>query len=112
MPFLPRLLLLLAALLPVAAHALDFGIYMMLQDGMTEAELISRAGPPDYSYPEGVASSGLAWQGGRHEGVTVGSSFQQEARADVYNATPDTPYLTVVHILGGRIASIERIPRF
>jgi hypothetical protein len=112
MPVFARFFFLLAALLPATAHALDFGIYIMLQDGMTEAELIARAGPPDYSYPEGVASTGLAWQGGWHGNVTVGSSLQQEARADVYNATSDTPYLTVVHILGGRIASIERIPRF
>lgn len=107
--------MLLAALLPGSTLAMEFGTYIMLQQGMTEAELIDRAGPPDYAYPEGVTSGGFTWQPhGDHgrAGIAIGGSFQQEAKADVYTPTPGTPYLTVVHIVGGRIVSIERIPRF
>ena len=37
---------------PVAARGMDFDVFIRLQAGMTEGELLLRAGPPDYQGAE------------------------------------------------------------
>ncbi|MCW5603882.1 MAG: DUF4124 domain-containing protein [Burkholderiales bacterium] len=69
-------------------RGMDFDTYIRLQTGMTEGELILRAGKPD------------------HESV-------ENARRDVvksfyYYPTAANPFVTVVTLRGGRIANIER----
>ena len=65
---------------------------MLLQRGMTEAELLQRAGVPDRESVENF----------RHDIV----------KSMYYMPTAGNPYITVVTLRGGRIANLERIKQF
>ena len=81
---------------PVAAAApaappvrgMDFSTFIRLQRGMTEGELVLRAGPPD------------------HESV---ENFRNDiVKSYYYYPTSSNPQLTVVTLRRGRIVNIER----
>ena len=82
---------------PVAVPALpsvrgmDFDTFIRLQRGMTEGELLVRAGRPD------------------HE--TVVNLYDYD-RTLYYFPTLANPYTTVVKLRSGRIESLERVKRF
>ena len=76
----------------MATRGMDFDVFIRLQAGMTEGELLLRAGSPDYEGVENV----------RHDIV---KSFY-------YFPTLANPYTTVVTLRGGRIANLERIKKF
>lgn len=93
---LKKLLILLALLLPALAAAapeetaprgMPFEVYIRLELGMTEGELVLRAGKPDHQSIDN-----------RREGL---KSFY-------YYPTPAIPHLTTVTLRSGRIANIER----
>ena len=68
-------------------RGMDFDTYIRLDRGMTEGELVMRAGPPDYAALENLAG--------------IVKSFY-------YYPTASDPFLTVVTLRGGRIDHIER----
>ena len=70
------------------ARGMDFGTFTRLQRGMSEAELILRAGRPDQESVENA----------RH--FVIKSMY--------YYPTPANPYITIVTLRGGRISDIER----
>jgi hypothetical protein len=76
---------------PPAARGMDFGVYIQLRRGMSEGEVLLRAGPPDYE----------SFEGGRH--FVVKSLYYYPTIAD--------PYITVLTLRGGRVAAIERTRR-
>lgn len=91
-----RLLLLLLLLAPLA-HAADesprgmsFEVYIRLEHGMTEGDLVLRAGKPDHQSNDNV-----------REGL---KSFY-------YYPTTANPHLTTITLRSGRIANIERVRR-
>ncbi len=93
---LKHLLILLALLLPPVAAAaateppprgMPFEVYIRLEHGMTEGELVLRAGKPDHQSIDN-----------RREGL---KSFY-------YFPTPAIPHLTTVTLRSGRIINIER----
>ena len=69
-----------------------FDTYVRLERGMSEGELLLRAGAPDWASVENLESD-------------IVKSFY-------YNATRDNPYVTVVTLRGGRIANLERTKKF
>jgi len=73
-------------------RGMDFGIYVYLKRGMSEAELLERAGKPDLESLENI------------QGFFVKNYS--------YLPTPSNPFFTVVTMRGGRIAAIERTPKF
>ena len=76
----------------VAARGMDFDVFIRLQTGMTEGELLLRAGRPD------------------HEGV---ENFRNDiVKSYYYYPTVANPYITLVTLRGGRIANLERIKKF
>ena len=76
---------------PVSVRGMDFDTYIRLQGGMTEGELLLRAGRPD------------------HESV---DSFRRDiVKTFYYFPTSANPYTTVVTLRGGRIFNIERIKK-
>ncbi len=77
---------------PLSARGMDFDIYIRLQRGMTEGELLLRAGRPDYESLENL----------RHDIV----------KTFYYFPTVANPYTTVVTLRGGRIFDIDRIRKF
>lgn len=75
-----------------AARGMDFDVYIRVQRGMTEGELLLRAGKPDYQSVENM----------RHDIV---KSFY-------YFPTVFNPFTTVVTLRGGRVHDVERIKKF
>jgi hypothetical protein len=91
-----RLLLSLLLLAPLA-HAADesprgmaFEVYIRLEHGMTEGELVLRAGKPDHHSNDNV-----------REGL----------KTFYYYPTTANPHLTTITLRSGRIANIERVRR-
>ncbi|HEX5644231.1 MAG TPA: DUF4124 domain-containing protein [Erythrobacter sp.] len=72
----------------VPARGMGFDTYIRLQRGMSEGELILRAGKPDHESVENF----------RHDIV----------KSYYYYPTLSDPFITVVTVRGGRIANIER----
>lgn len=75
----------------MAARGMEFDVFIRLQTGMTEGELLLRAGPPDYQGAE--------------------SAFYDVVNY-YYFPTIANPYTTVVKVRSGRIADLERIKKF
>lgn len=75
------------ALATAAPRGMAFETYIRLQVGMTEGEVLMRAGPPDQ---ETIDDTRLI------------------AKSLYYYPTSANPFLTVVSIRGGRVAALER----
>ena len=75
---------------PDAPRGMDFAVYALLQRGMSEGELLQRAGRPDH--------------------VSL-DSFEIQ-KTFYYFPTPANPYTTSVVLRGGRIHDIDRIKKF
>ena len=71
-------------------RGMEFNVFMQLQRGMTEGELLQRAGKPDQLSLE---------------------SFEIQ-KTYYYFPTPGNPYTTAVTVRSGRISDIERIRKF
>lgn len=91
---LTRILILLALLCPAVATAADaqprgmpFEVYIRLEHGMTEGELVLRAGKPD------------------HQSL---DNFREGQKSFYYFPTLANPHLTTVTLRSGRITNIER----
>ena len=73
-------------------RGMEFDIYIRLQRGMTEGELLLRAGRPD------------------HESV---ENFRNDiVKCWYYFPTIADPYTTTVTVRGGRVANIDRVKKF
>lgn len=77
---------------PPSPRGMEFDVYTRLQRGMTEGELLQRAGRPD------------------HE--SLDSVHRDIVRTYSYFPTPANPYTTVVTLRGGRIHEIDRVKKF
>ena len=71
-------------------RGMDFAVFTRLQRGMTEGELLQRAGKPDH--------------------VSL-DSFEIQ-KTYYYYPTPGNPYTTAVTLRSGRIFELERIKKF
>jgi len=74
-----------------SVRGLDFDTFIRLQRGMTEGELLVRAGQPDYE--------------------AVDNLYDYD-RTLYYFPTVANPYTTVVKLRAGRIAYLERVKKF
>lgn len=73
---------------PEPARGMPFEVYIRLEHGMTEGELVLRAGKPDHYAIDNV-----------HEGL----------KSYYYFPTLANPFLTTISLRSGRIAGIERV---
>ena len=76
----------------VTGRGMDFDVFIRLQRGMTEGEVLLRAGRPDYE--------------------SVDNLVYDIVKSYYYFPTVANPYTTVVTLRGGRIANLERIKKF
>ena len=74
------------------ARGLAFDVYIRLREGMTEGELLLRAGKPDAEVVESLT----------HDIV----------KTYYYYPTPSDPWITSIRLQGGRIANIDRVKKF
>jgi hypothetical protein len=72
-----------------APRGLPFETYILIRRGMSEGELLGRAGPPDY------------------RGNEVNRGLLQESW--YYLPTPSDPFTTIIQMRGGRVVDTERI---
>lgn len=77
-----------AAPVPAPARGMPFEVFMRLEAGMPEGELLLRAGKPDQE--------------------TVDNLRGDIVKTWYYHPTSGNPFLTVVTLRGGRIANLER----
>lgn len=82
----------LAPGLSTLVRGMDFDVYIRLQRGMTEGELLLRAGRPD------------------HESLE--NAWNEIVKTYYYFPTTANPFTTVVTLRGGRIDSVDRIKKF
>lgn len=69
-------------------NGMAFEVYIRLEHGMTEGELVLRAGKPDHQVIE---------------------NYRDGHKSLYYYPTSANPYLTTVSLRNGRIVNIERI---
>ena len=74
-----------------AVRGMEFDIFIRLQTGMTEGELLVRAGQPDHQ---------------------AFDNYADYDRSFYYFPTVANPYTTVVRLRSGRIVSLDRIKKF
>ena len=95
---------------PVPANrGMAFDVYIMLRNGMTEGELLGRAGPPDYESSDGTVGNVVTT--GRR-GSRVESFNNLELRKLYYFPTLSDPFTTVVTLTGGMISDLQRTRKF
>jgi hypothetical protein len=73
-------------------RGMAFDVFIRLQQGMSEGELLLRAGKPDSQSIENM----------RYDIV----------KTYYYFPTPSDPWITAIRLEGGRIANLERIKKF
>lgn len=103
-----------------ATRGMDFGVYIMLRAGMSEGELLQRAGPPDfqtYDGSVGVSVVGKARRindpaGNRVRGPRVHTFSNLEVKRYYYYPTVSNPFTTVLTLTGGMISDLQRTRRF
>ena len=85
-----------AAVAPAEAsypvRGMEFDVYIRLQRGMTEGELLLRAGRPDHQSLDNVV--------------------YDVVKTYYYFPTSANPYTTVVTLRGGRIDELDRVKKF
>ena len=103
-----------------ATRGMDFGVYIMLREGMSEGELLQRAGPPDFQTTDGSvgvsvvgATRGINGPpGNRVRGARVHTFSNLEVRRYYYYPTVSNPFTTVLTLTGGTISDLQRTRRF
>jgi hypothetical protein len=75
-----------------SVRGMEFDVYIRLQRGMTEGELLLRAGRPDHQ--------------------SLDNLIDDISKTYYYFPTSANPYTTVVTLRGGRIFELDRIKRF
>jgi len=78
-----------AAAAPPPPRGLDFRNYISLYRGMSEGELLTVAGAPDFTAADVFAD-----------------------RRYTYLPTPANPFITTISVIGGRVNAIERVRKF
>jgi len=78
-----------AAATPPQPRGLDFRSYLSLYRGMSEGELLTVAGAPDFTSSDVFAD-----------------------KRYTYFPTPANPFTTTVSVIGGRVNHIERVRKF
>ncbi len=100
-----------AATAPRQARGLDFRRYVSIERGMSEGELMTVAGEPDFVSDQGVAlSAPTTVQAGRHLRAPARAGLS--LRTWTYLPTPADPFTTTITLVGGRVSEIERVRKF
>lgn len=97
---------------PPPVRGLDFRRYVSIQRGMSEGELLTVAGQPDFVADQGIAIAAPA------EPVATGRNVRSSARAGLslktwtYLPTSADPFTTTITLVGGRVTDTERVRKF
>jgi hypothetical protein len=89
-----------AANAPKPVRGLEFRKYISIHRGMSEGELLSVAGEPDFIADQGTTPVSRRGRGGF------------EVRTWTYLPTSADPFTTTVTLVGGRVGEVERVRKF
>lgn len=89
-----------AASAPKPVRGLEFRKYISIQRGMSEGELLSIAGEPDFIADQGITPVSRRGRGGF------------EVRTWTYLPTSADPFTTTITLVGGRVGEVERVRKF
>jgi hypothetical protein len=87
-------------------RGMSFDTYILLRTGMSEGELLQRAGAPDYESSDGTVGSTV------RRGRRVETFSNLEFKKFYYYPTPSDPFTTVVTLTGGYISDLQRTRHF
>ena len=101
-------------------RGLAFDIFIQIERGMTEAEVVIRAGKPDQEVTEGTAESTAASASTANSvnpqtgAVTRNTNIIRNTITEIvktyyYLPTISDPFTTIITFRGGRVADIKRI---
>lgn len=96
---------------PPEPRGLEFRKYIMLERGMSEGEVLTIAGAPDFGGDQGIAYAAPST-------VQVGPYLRAPARVAwavatwTYMPTVADPFTTTVTFVGGRVSEIQRVRKF
>jgi hypothetical protein len=92
-------------------RGLDFRRYVSIQRGMSEGELLSVAGQPDFVSDQGIALAAPdTVQAGRYRRVPARSGYS--LKTWTYLPTSADPFTTTITLVGGRVSDVERVRKF
>ncbi len=92
-------------------RGLDFRAYVSIQRGMSEGELLSIAGQPDFVSDQGIALAAPdTVPVGRHRRVPARAGYS--LKTWTYLPTSADPFTTTITLVGGRVSDIERVRKF
>jgi hypothetical protein len=100
-----------AAAEPPEPRGLEFRKYIMIERGMSEGEVLTIAGTPDFGGDQGVAFAAPST-------VQVGPYLRAPARVAwavatwTYMPTVADPFTTTITFVGGRVSEIQRVRKF
>lgn len=100
-----------AAAAPPEPRGLEFRKYIMIDRGMSEGEVLTIAGAPDFGGDQGVAFAAPST-------VQVGPYLRAPARVAwavatwTYMPTVADPFTTTITFIGGRVSEIQRVRKF
>jgi hypothetical protein len=100
-----------AANTPKRPRGLDFRVYVSIQRGMTEGELLVLAGEPDLLVDQGLAiAAPIATQSARRTSTAGRGALS--LKTWTYLPTVADPFITTITLVGGRVSEIERVRKF
>ncbi|MCG6952764.1 MAG: DUF4124 domain-containing protein [Betaproteobacteria bacterium] len=100
-----------AAAAPPEPRGLEFRRYIMIERGMSEGEVLTIAGTPDFGGDQGIAYAAPST-------VQVGRYLRAPARVAwavatwTYMPTVADPFTTTITFVGGRVSEIQRVRKF
>ena len=98
-----------AATAKSSARGMDFDVYIRLRKGMTEGELLERAGPPDHqTFDSSVVNKEVV----RQSDQASARSTESIVKSYYYFPTAANPFTTVVTTTGGRVTDLKRERKF
>lgn len=100
-----------AANMPPRPRGLDFRVYVSIQRGMSEGELLVLAGEPDLLVDQGLAIAAPITAQTARRSSTAGRGALS-LKTWTYLPTVADPFITTITLVGGRVSEIERVRRF
>lgn len=104
----------------MSGRGLPFNVYINLRRGMTEGEVLARAGAPDFQSGDAIDEQSITLgELNRNEGPRAGRGFSSVRilrsnliKTYTYLPSPGEPFTTVITFRGGVVDDMQRIRRF
>jgi hypothetical protein len=94
-------------------RGMDFEVFIRLDRGMSEGEVLTRAGPPDLLSADATEEFSASSAVVAPPFINRGRFTRTEViKTYTYLPTLSNPFTTIITFRGGRIVNLERIKKF